>query len=98
MFPPDQDDDLWRVLSRYLRPRRESAPTSRARPRAFKVRLKSHIDWTFGGTSHRHVSMHKNGGPFFGMGRESEESDAGVQGISSAIVDLTPGDYLELII
>lgn len=26
-----------------------------------KVRLKGNIDWTFGGTGHRHVCMHQNG-------------------------------------
>lgn len=44
-----------------------------------KVRLKDDIDWTFGGSGYRHVWVHKNGSPFFGMGRESDEGDAGVQ-------------------
>jgi hypothetical protein len=39
-----------------------------------KVRLKGNIDWTFGGTGHRHVWMYQNGGPFYGMGRESNEA------------------------
>jgi hypothetical protein len=34
---------------------------------------------------------------FFGMGRESNEGDAGVQGIGSGVVDVTPGDYFEFI-
>ena len=62
-----------------------------------KVRLKGNIDWTFGGTGHRHLWTHKNGGPFFGMVRESDEGDAGVQGIGSAVVDVVPGDHFELI-
>ena len=62
-----------------------------------KVRLKGNIDWTFGGTGYRHVWMHQNGGLFFGMGRESDEGDAGVQSIGSAVVDVVPGDHFELI-
>ena len=62
-----------------------------------KVRLKGNIDWTFGGSGYRHVWVHKNGSPFFGMGRESDEGDAGVQSIGSAVVDVTLGDYFELI-
>jgi hypothetical protein len=31
------------------------------------------------------------------MGRESDQGDAGVQGIGSAVVDVTPGDYFELV-
>ena len=30
------------------------------------------------------------------MGRESDQGDVGVQGIGSAVVDVTPGDYFEL--
>ena len=56
-----------------------------------KVRLKGNLDWTFGG-----AWIHKNGGLFFGMARESDEGDAGVQGIGSAVVDVAPGDYFEL--
>jgi len=41
--------------------------------------------------------VHKNGALFFGMARESDEGDAGVQGIGSAVVDVAPGDYFELI-
>jgi hypothetical protein len=40
---------------------------------------------------------HQNGGPFFGRGRESDEGDAGVQSIGSAVVDVAPGDYFELV-
>jgi hypothetical protein len=36
-------------------------------------------------------------GLFFGTARESDEGDAGVQSIGSAVVDVTPGDYFELI-
>jgi hypothetical protein len=57
-----------------------------------EVRLKGNIDWTFGGTGHRHVWMHQNGGVFFGMGRESDEGDAGMQSIGNAVIDITPGD------
>jgi hypothetical protein len=31
--------------------------------------------------------------PFFGTAKESDEGDAGVQGIGSAVVDVMPGDY-----
>jgi hypothetical protein len=41
--------------------------------------------------------MHRNGGLFYGMGRESDEGDAGVQSIGSAAVNVSPGDYFELI-
>ena len=41
--------------------------------------------------------MHQNGGLFFGTARESDAGDAGVQSIGSAVVDVTPGDYFELI-
>jgi hypothetical protein len=34
---------------------------------------------------------------FFGMAKESDEGDAGVQSIGGAIVDVTPGDYVELV-
>jgi hypothetical protein len=62
-----------------------------------KVLLKGNIDWTFGGTGHRHVWIDQNGGPFFSMGRGSDEGDAGVQNVGSGVVDVTPGDYFELI-
>ena len=62
-----------------------------------KVRLKGNIDWTFGGAGHRHVWIHKNGALFFGAAKESDEGDAGVQSIGSAVVDVTPGDYFELL-
>jgi hypothetical protein len=62
-----------------------------------KVRLKGNIDWTFGGAGYRHVWIHQNGALFFGTAKESDEGDAGVQGIGSAVVDVTPGDYFELI-
>ena len=41
--------------------------------------------------------IHKNGGLFFGMARESDEGDAGVQSIGTGVVDVTPGDYFEFI-
>jgi hypothetical protein len=41
--------------------------------------------------------VHREGGLFFGTARESDEGDAGVQSIGSAVVDVTPGDYFELI-
>jgi hypothetical protein len=41
--------------------------------------------------------MHQNGAPFFGVARESDEGDAGVQGIGSGVVEVMPGDYFELI-
>ena len=33
---------------------------------------------------------------FFGAAKESDAGDAGVQGIGSAVVDVTPGDDFEL--
>ena len=62
-----------------------------------KVRLKGNLNWTFGGSGHRHIWVHKNGALFFGTAKESDEGDAGVEGIGSAVVDVTPGDYFELI-
>jgi hypothetical protein len=41
--------------------------------------------------------MHKNGGLFFGTAKESDEGDAGVQSIGSAVVDVALGDYFEFI-
>ena len=73
-------------------------PTKLAVPAAVKqVRLKGNIDWTFGGSGYRHVWIHQNGGPFFGMAKESDEGDVGVQSIGSAVVEVTPGDYFEFI-
>jgi hypothetical protein len=57
----------------------------------------SNIHWTFGGSGYRHVWIHQHGVLFFGMGSESNEGDAGVQSIGSAVVNVTPGDYFELI-
>jgi hypothetical protein len=34
---------------------------------------------------------------FFDTASESDEGDAGVQGIASAVVEVTPGDHFELI-
>jgi hypothetical protein len=62
-----------------------------------KVRLKGNIDWTFGGSGHRHIWMHRSGGLFFGTAKESDEGDAGVQSIGCAVVDVTPSDYFELV-
>jgi hypothetical protein len=62
-----------------------------------KVSLEGNIDWTFGGSGYRHLWIHKNGGLFFGTAKESDEGDAGVQSIGSAVVDVTPGDYFQLI-
>ena len=39
-----------------------------------------------------------NGAPFFGGAKESDEGDAGIQSIGSAVVQVTPGDYFELIV
>jgi hypothetical protein len=36
-------------------------------------------------------------GLFFGMGRKSDEGAAGVQSLGTGVVDVTPGDYFELI-
>ena len=41
--------------------------------------------------------MHENGGLFFGAAKESDEGNAGVRGIGSAVVDVTPRDHFELI-
>jgi hypothetical protein len=41
--------------------------------------------------------VHREGGLFFGTAKESDEGDAGVQGIGSAVVDVTLGDYFEII-
>jgi hypothetical protein len=41
--------------------------------------------------------VHKNGALFFGTAEESDQGDAGVQSIGSAVVDVTAGDYFELI-
>jgi hypothetical protein len=62
-----------------------------------KVRLKANINWTFGGSGYRHVWVHKNGALFFGAAKESDLGDSGVQSIGTAVVDVTPGDYFELI-
>jgi hypothetical protein len=41
--------------------------------------------------------VHKNGGLFFGTAEESDAGDSGVQSIGTSVVNVTPGDYLELI-
>jgi hypothetical protein len=41
--------------------------------------------------------VHKNSALFFGTAKESDQGDAGVQSIGSAVVDVTPGDYFELV-
>jgi hypothetical protein len=41
--------------------------------------------------------VHKNSALFFGTAKESDQGDAGVRSIGSAVVDVTPGDYFELI-
>jgi hypothetical protein len=41
--------------------------------------------------------VHKNGALFFGTAKESDQGDAGVQSIGSAVVDVTPGDCFEFI-
>ncbi len=64
---------------------------------ASKVRLKGNIDWTFGGGGYRHIWMHKNGGLFFGAAKESDAGDSGLQNASTAVVEVTAGDYFELI-
>jgi hypothetical protein len=81
-------DAFWSAAS----PTRLTVPAGVA-----KVRLKGNLDWTFGGSGHRHLWMHKNGALFFGAAKESDEGDAGVQTIGSAVVDVTPGDHFELI-
>lgn len=72
------------------------SPTGLTLP-ASVTKVKANLDWTLGGTGYRHVWIHKNCAPFFGAARESDEGDAGAQGIGSAVVDVTPGDYFELI-
>jgi hypothetical protein len=41
--------------------------------------------------------VHKNGALFFGAAKESDLGESGVQNIGTAVVDVTPGDYFELI-
>jgi hypothetical protein len=41
--------------------------------------------------------VHKNGSLFFGTAKESDNGDSGVQSIGSAVGDVTPGDYFQLI-
>jgi hypothetical protein len=43
------------------------------------------------------AGTHQNGGLLFGTAGESDEGDAGVQSIRSAVVVVTPGDYFEFI-
>jgi hypothetical protein len=64
---------------------------------ASKVRLKGNSDWTFGGSGYRHVWVHKNGALFFSAAKKSDFGDSGAQSIGTAVVDVTPGDYFELI-
>jgi hypothetical protein len=75
-----------------------SNPTRFTIPSAIsKVRLKGNIDWTFGGGGYRHIWMHKNGALFFGAAKESDAGDSGLQNASTAVVEVTSGDYFELI-
>jgi hypothetical protein len=82
-------DAFWSAGS----PTRLTVPTGVTR-----VRLKGNIDWTFGGGGYRHIWTHMNGALFFGGAKESDEGDAGIQSIGSAVVQVTPGDYFELIV
>jgi predicted cupin superfamily sugar epimerase len=41
--------------------------------------------------------VHREGGLFFGTAKESENGDSGVQGIGAGVVEVTAGDYFELI-
>lgn len=73
-------------------------PEGRAKTRPVRSpRPKGPVNWTFGGGGYRHVWVHGNGSLFFGAARESDEGDAGVQSIGSAVVEVTPSDYFELI-
>jgi hypothetical protein len=75
-------------------------PESEGRAKARPVRSpqpKGPVNWTFGGGGYRHVWVHKNGSLFFGTAKESDLGDGGVQSIGSAVVDVTPGDYFQLI-
>jgi hypothetical protein len=66
-------------------------------PGVSKVRLKGNINWSFGGSGYRHVWVHKNGALFFGTAKESDAGDSGVQSIGTGVVNVTLGDYFELI-
>jgi hypothetical protein len=41
--------------------------------------------------------VRRNSALFFGTAKESDLGDSGVQSIGSAVVNVTPGDYFELI-
>ena len=62
-----------------------------------RIRLKGNLDWTFGGSGYRHLWTYKNDALFFGAAKESDVGDAGIQSIGTAVVDVTAGDYFELI-
>jgi hypothetical protein len=62
-----------------------------------KVRLKGNINWTFGGSGYRHVWVHRKRALFFGAAKESDLGDSGVQNLGTGVVNVTPGDYFELV-
>jgi hypothetical protein len=41
--------------------------------------------------------VHRNEALFFGTAKESDQGDGGVQSLGTGVVDVTPGDYFELI-
>lgn len=88
----DVGDPLGRHCRRNRKPMRLTVPASLA-----KVRLEGNIDWSFGGTGYRHVWIHQNDGLFFGAAKKSDEGEAGVQGIGSAVVGVIAGDHFDLI-
>jgi hypothetical protein len=55
------------------------------------------VNWGLRRQRPRHVWIYKNSALFFGTAKESDQGDAGVQSIGSAVVDVTPGDYFEFV-
>jgi hypothetical protein len=73
-------------------------PEGRAKTRPVRSpQPKGPVNWTFGGGGYRHVWVHKTGGLFFGTAEESDAGDSGVRSIGTSVVNVTLGDYLELI-
>ena len=64
-----------------------------------RVQVLCGVQWaaSSSGDRYRHVWVHKNGGLFFGTAKESDQGGSGVQSIGTGVVNVTPGEYFELI-
>jgi hypothetical protein len=59
---------------------------------------KGPVCWAFGSSGYATSGSTRTARALFcGTAKESDQGDAGVQSIGTGVVDVTPGDYFELI-